>query len=1210
MYSVSSGTPRLMRSAARIAATAESRRSVGFLPALLILLSICLFAPSLHAQFKASLRGTVADPSGAVIPGAQVILTDLDTNRSQTATSNGDGIYTFNALAPAHYRLTASHPGFETKVLSNVEIIPEQANQLNLQLQVGAAAQTVTVSGVSRGLPTETATLSSTVTSQQIQNMPSFNRDVFQLAELTPGVTGDASQAAAGGSYNLPGNQGPGGTAAGSGGIFETENAPQIQDLGGQYETNGISIDGISTTSAVWGGASVITPSEDSVQDLHVVANSYDAENGRFSGAQIEVTTKGGTNAFHGSAFFKASRPGLNAYQRWNGVGSNKAPSCSTTPVTAACLAASRGLNRDESQFNQYGGSIGGPFWKNKLFWFFNYEASPLSSQSTSQGWYETSQFDSSGAVAGSIASKYLSTKGEGVAASSIIPRQCSSIGLVEGVNCNTESGGLDVGSPLTSGLGRQDLSYGGNSNAPGVGGGLDGVPDLAYYNTVNPTTTTQAQYNGRLDANVTANDRLTFAIYWVPIDTTDYEGPVRSANLWHHSQINDAFSVIWNHTFSPTLLNQARANAAGWRYNELASNPQEPFGLPQDNIDAIGTVGTQGGFQPFGAPGPGDYNQWTYSYNDVLTKVLGNHSIKAGGELTRLYYLNDALYAARPQFNFHNLWDFSNDAPYVESGTFNYATGIPFSNRQDDRENLWGFFGQDDYKVRPNLTLNLGLRWSYFGALYSKENNLAALHLGSGANALPGMAVHIGGGLYQPQKYNFGPQFGFSWQPKSQSGKAVLRGGVGVNYNQNEIAVMASGFGNPPFDVSADFNCPYPYTTNPTCTGTGILYETAANINSIFGFAPNPNAITAFNSANLPLTGTTSVTGYPSHPKTIANYHYSLEADYQLPWSTVATLGYQGDQVRHLLVQSNWIAIAAQNGLAVNPTVNSVDWWENSGNSNYNAMIATLTHNFAEHFQASAQYTWGKAMDELSGPYYLDPYPYDTHAAYGRSDYNVQNAVKIFGLWQPILFHGHSWAEEVVGGWSLSGIWNWHTGFPWDPTYNVAGNLYYGGSPYSTLRPAAALPGAGKSTSNSTFQGFATNASGSINPNYNGNGSAFYTQPLYTTGPAFPLTVPGPLPGIHRNSLNGPDYNDLDGTLAKQFGVPKNRVLGENAIFEVRADAYNFFNKTNINTASIDNSLGSVDAGTGAVHPNADFGVAGGALGSRTVQLQARFSF
>lgn len=1170
--------------------------SVGLGPAFCFAAVFLLFAPGAHAQFNANLRGTVSDPSGAVVPGATVTLTNKDTNQSQTAKTDASGIYTFNSLGPANYSLTVSATGFKGKTLSQVQITPEQANTINVTLEIGAATQTVTVTSVTRGLPTDTATLSATISSNQIQHMPSFNRDVFQLAQLTPGTFGDASQGSGGGSYELPGNQGPGGSGTGSGGIFQTENGPQIQTMGGQYETNGISIDGISTTSAVWGGESVITPTEDSVQDMHVVANSYDAENGRFSGAQIEVTTKSGTNQLHGSAFFKASRPGLNAYQRWAGPESNAAP----TGTTSAARAASRGVLRDEERFNQYGGSLGGPFWKNKVFGFFAYETAPESALSTSNGWYETSQFDALKGVA-PIASKYLAYAGEAPASQSILPRTCSSIGLTEGVNCATTAGGLDVGSPLKSAAGTQDLTYGGGSTSPGVGGGLDGVPDMAYLQTVDPTTTSQQQYNGRVDANLTSKDRLTFTIYWVPVDTTDYNGPVRSANLWHHSQVNDAFAVIWNHTFSATLLNQARANAAGWRWNEVASNPQEPFGLPQDNIDNIGDIGGDNGFQYFGGVGPSVLNQWTYSYNDVLTKVWGKQNIKAGGELTRLYYLNENIYGSRPQFYFHNLWDFANDAPYKETGNFDYSNGLPFANRQDERENLWGFFVQDDIKLRPNLTINAGLRWSYFGAFYSKENNLDVMQFGGGSDPLGGLNIRVGGGLITPRKNDWGPQIGFDWQPLSQNGKAVIRGGFGINYNQNEIAILANGFGNPPNSVSPNFTCSYPFP-NPTCAGTGILYETANNINSIFGYAPNPAAVTTFSSANLPLTGSTSVTGFPEHPKNITDYHYSLEGDYQLPYSTVATLSYEGDQMRHLLTQYDWLAVAAQNGLAMNPSVNNIDYYDNAANSNFNAMIATLTHNFANSFQAEAQYTWGKAMDEQSGPYFEDPYPYNVHAAYGRADYNVQNAVKLFGLWQPVFFHGNSLGEKILGGWSLSGIWNWHTGFPWDPVYNIQGNLYNGSSPYSTLRPAANLGGYGKNHSNQNYM-MATN------PDFGTDATKYFAGPTYTPGPAFPASVPGPMPGIHRNSLTGPDYNDLDGSLAKDFGLPNNRILGEHAVFEVRADAYNFFNKINLNTQSIHNVVGVV-APDGTVSPSPGFGTAGGALGSRTVQLQARFSF
>lgn len=1173
--------------------------SVSFPRMLWLLAFLCASSLLANAQFRASLRGTVTDPQGAAVPGATVTLTNTATNQKMVATSDANGIYQFNALQPAPYSLTVEHPGFKLKVLDHVQIIPEQLNALDVQIDVGEVQQTVTVSSTVQTLDTETATVSGTVTTNQIQHMPSFNRDVFQLAQLAPGTFGDASQQAGGGAFNVPGNQGPGGTPAGSGGIFATENGPQVQSAGGQYETNSINIDGISTVSAVWGGTSVITPSEDSVETMKVVSNSYDAQNGRFSGAQIQVITKGGTNQFHGSAFFKASRPGLNAYQAWNGVGSNN-------PGTPA----SRGLNRDEGRFNQYGGSLGGPIWKNKIFAFFNWETSPFASATTAQGWYETPEFDASAATPGSIAAQYLSFPGNAVSSNGMIQRNCSQIGLVEGGNCNTVTGGLDVGSPITTGLGMQDLTYGGNPGAPGVGGGLDGIPDIAFFNTVNPTRTSQMQYTGRVDANVTQKDRLTFTIYYVPVSNTNFNGPVRSQNLWHHSQTNNAYTAIWNRTFSASVLNEARVNAAGWRWNEVASNPQAPFGLPATSIDTIGGTSSNTSaatVQYFGPPGPSILNQWTYSYSDVLTKILGRHSIRVGGDFTRLFYLNEVIYAARPGFGFHNIWDFANDAPYGEGGNFggqfDYRTGLPFANRQDDRENLWGVFAQDDFKVTPTLTLNLGLRWSYFGALYTKQNNQDVMLFGSGPNPLDGLHIRVGGNLYTPQKTNFGPVVGFAWSPNRWQNKVVVRGGFGINYNQNEIAITANAHGNPPNAVTPFFHCDFPFT-DPSCAGTGILYETAGDIHSIFGHAPNPAAITTLGPGNLPAAGNAVLTGFQGDPKTIANYHYSLDLQNQIAPNLIFTLGYIGNQTRHLLVHSNWNAIAAGRGYALNPLVNTIDFWSNTGNANYNAMIATLTHNFSHTFQATAQYTWARAMDELSGPYYQDPYPLSPSNAYGRANYDVRNAFKLYGLWQPVFFHGnHNWIEKIAGGWSLSGIWNWHTGFPWDPFYNASTNIYYQNSGYGQLRPSAVVDGFGTSTAAKRFEQ-------STNPNFGGDGTRYFLPPAFAPGPSFPATAPAPTPGIHRNSLNGPGYNDLDISLAKAFGLPRNKVLGESARFEVRADIYNLFNTTNINVASIDGSLGSVDP-TGAVASiNSDFGVAGAALGSRTIQLQARFSF
>ena len=1157
-----------------------------------------------HAQFRASLRGTITDANGAVIPGATVTLIDKGTNEKRQVTSDGNGIYTFNGLPADHYQLTVEKTGFEAKQVAEVVLIPDQPNNLGVQLSVGAVQQTVTVSGSTVPLlNTSTATESTTISSNMVQHMPSFNRDIFQLAQLTPGVFGDASQASGGGSANNPGNQGPGGSGDAAAGIFQTENGPQIQAAGGQYETNSITIDGISTVSAVWGGTSIITPSEDSVDSVTVVANAYDAEQGRFTGAEIQVTSKGGTNDLHGSAFFKVDRPGLNAYQRWNGEGSD-------LPGTAA----QRGVNRDNSRFNNFGASLGGPLWKNKLFAFFNFEGSPFSSSATAQGWYDTSQFASLTGTA-PIASTILGFKGEGVApGSTVISRNCAQIGLLEGVNCNTEAGGLNLGSPLATGVGYQDLTYGGSSTSPGVGSGLTTTPDIAFYNTIDPTTVSAYQWNGRVDADVTPKDHLTGTLYWVPYSNTDYNGPVRTANLWHHSQINNAFTLIWNHTFSPTLLNEARANAAGWRWNEISTNPQAPFGLTIGNFDGIGTAGVQS----IGAVSPSLLDQWTYDYKDTLIKVLGRHNIRTGGEVTRLYYLSDAPWAAIPAYGFHNLWDFANDAPYNQGGAFfNVAKGTPSMERLDERTNIWGFFVQDDYKVRPNLTVDLGLRWSYFGGFYSKENNLGVVQFGGGnTNALTGMSIRLGGNLQSTQKTNWGPQFGFSWSPTKFNNKVVVRGGFGIAYNQDEIAILANGWANPPNGIQPNFTCPYAsFGTNPTCAGNGILYATSSNPTNMFAYPSNPAAITTFSSANLPKTGTTGVTAFPSGLKTITNYHYSLEADYQFAQNMVATLGYQGNRAEHLIIQNNWNAVAAADGIPFNPAVNSVDFYGNLGSSYYNALIATLKHEFSHQFQAEAQYTLAKAMDTNSGPYEEDPYPYDVNAAHGLSDYDVRDAFKIFGLWSPVLFHGNNMLEKVAGGWTLGGIMNWHTGFPWNPLYNViGGSLYCNTCGYGQLRPAQYLGGAGTSTSNHVFEGF-----GGQNPNYHRNGTTFFKGPLNTpVTTAFPAFGPAPQAGIQRNSLLGPHYNDIDASLTKMFGLPKVKLLGNSAGLSFRVDVYNLFNKTNINGGSqqggggggIDNILGTVNPDGTINAVNQDFGVSNSALGSRTVQIQTRFSF
>jgi hypothetical protein len=275
--------------------------------------------------------------------------------------------------------------------------------------------------------------------------------------------------------------------------------------------------------------------------------------------------------------------------------------------------------------------------------------------------------------------------------------------------------------------------------------------------------------------------------------------------------------------------------------------------------------------------------------------------------------------------------------------------------------------------------------------------------------------------------------------------------------------------------------------------------------------------------------------------------------------------------------------------------------------------MLATMKHNFSHSFQVVSQFTWSKSMDEGSDPYNQDPYaPISIHMAYGRSDYNVQDAFRMFGLYQPNFFH-ERWLHTFADGWSLGGIYNWHTGFPWTPTYPVTvngqvggagANLYYKGSPYSSIRPAAYTGTGLAHTSTAAFEtGPSPSNSNARNINFPNGGPAYFTAPKYVgvaTAGSFTATNVGtvPTPAMERNSFTGPMYQDLDISLAKAINIPEMRVIGDKARYEFRMDAFNIFNLTSLTPTPTTNITST------------NFGANTSALGSRTIELQTRLSF
>lgn len=1162
-------------------------------------LAIVLLALSVlpaHAQYRASLQGTVADAQGALIPGAQLTLTDKETNRTIAATSDGAGNFVFNTLAPSTYTITITRDGFKKKVLDNVHIIAEQANALNVVLEVGGATETVTVNAAELPMmDTATGSISGTITQEHLAKLPDFGRDPLQLVNLAPGMFGDASQQAGGGTYSLPGNAGDSSASATSG-PYMTENKPQVFGNGGRNDTNGITIDGVQVGSVTWGSAAVITPNPDTIKEMKVVTNPYDAELGRYSGAQIQIISQNGTNQFHGTALFKLDRPGLNAYQRWD---PNNNP------------------QRNNARYNEFGGTVGGPVLHNKLFFFFGYDSIRSNGTNYGGGWYDTASLDGQ-STSGSVANKFLTVKGVNVAARTVLEgasdhHLCSDVGLVQGVNCNWIQGeGLDLGKPLTTGLGQMDPSYadpvivgGVKQFTPGLGGdgsgsydaNMDGKADMFYVQTAGPNSTINTQYNGRVDYQLTSKDLIAGNLYYVPVKQDSYSD--RPQNIFHHNAKNYSAGLLYNHTFSDSMLNEARADMAGWKWNELKDNPQAPLGLPTDYIqhqDGSNSFAAFSGSGPasFGPSIGSVFDQWTLNFKDVVTKVKGSHNLKFGGQYTRLAYLDSATWAASENFYFNNYWDFLNDAPRTESVSgANPLTGVPTMSRKDDRQYIPSFFVQDDWKVKPNLTVNLGIRWEYFAGMTEKNGNNPRLDLGSGSSTFTNLAIVLNKAQVDAQKANFGPQVGFAWSPEMMEGKLVLRGGFGIGFNGLEQAITTNTRFDPPF-----------LTNSNTLTGSEIVYGTASDIYQYGSLPANPNLISEFNAANLPTSGVAvGITGIHNKLPTSYVYRYSLEGQYDLGHSWVGTLGYSGSMGRHLPLQYNlydkYASAILAGSMAFNPVVNSIDWYEDTGNSSFNALQAELRHQFAHTFEADVQYRWAHSLDDGSGPYTESDYQFLPGYNWGSSDYDVRHAIKMYALWTPTIFRGNTWAEKLAGGWTFSPIFNYHTGFPFSPKFGgIACNAFYPNSGNCDLRPASYAGGAGTSQSNDSFK----KASG----HFPDGGAAYFTQPavVSNSGPGWsntstvptPTALPG-VPGVGRNSFIGPRFSNIDLAATKAFGLPAMKVLGENARIEIRANVFNLFNKLNL--VNVNASI-----------TDSNFGRANNVLGSRTIEGEFHFKF
>jgi outer membrane receptor protein involved in Fe transport len=1136
---------------------------------LLCVLSILLFSLIAAAQFRAGIQGTVTDSSGAVITGATVTITSNETNRTYSTITSGTGFYYLPGLPPGSYTVSVSLPGFKRASLEDVIVRAESVEGVDVVLSPGEISETVTVQEfLEPPLRTENAELSETIGAQEVLALPQVGRDPYELLRLAPGVFGNGSRAGNGNAMllgNLPGS--PGGS---NNSVFQTENQVQISSNGQRVSNNNFLLDGVSVNSLGYGGAAVVTPNQESVKEIKITSNAFDAQYGRNSGAQIEVISKNGTNMFHGSGFFKYNQPGLNAFNKYGG------------PNNAA-------RQRVENAFRNFGGSIGGPILKDKLFFFFSYEGLRNNRSGLSTATYiETPQYRQAviDARPGGVTATVFQMAGIDPRIVQTLSPDCS---IFPANTCQVVAGGLDVGS-ITGSLGEYvNPNPPSDPNGQYTGGGLDGVPDLQQVILAAPSETHGNQYNGRIDFQ-RANDSFMAGVYVSSLDNfgADVGGDSRPIADVAFKPINTAITVQWNRTISATMLNQARINFTRFSDNQVEDAVDTNFGVPEIDVE----------FYPFsrikfgptrGETTPALFAQNTFEFRDTLSKISGDHASKFGIEIRKEQDNSNLLGGARPVYSFSALWNLANDTPIFEGINTDPRTGLPGDAQKYFRTSNWALFVQDDWKFRPNLTFNFGLRWEYFSPLSENRDQLSNI-IFPAAGDLANAAVRTVDQLYDKTWTNFAPRIGFAFNPMAFEDKLVLRGGFGIFYNRIPNNGLANVRGNPPYFARNNICC----GTAPTWFGTpfagGVIDYALGSSNSPTSFPPNPALAYGINPVTGGICGDEGCTfdipveiyGVEQNIRNPYVYQYSFGFEYALPGRWVAALGYEGS------AGHRFARIVNQNYLYANhPSFFAVYLPMSDVNTNFNAMNARLTHQFSKGFQTEVRYRWSKSIDTLS--YGDSPcacgnqtFPQVLASERGPSDFDATHYLTWYGIWDMPFMRGRSdWVGKVAGGWQVNVILTAHSGFPWTPVTGVSVSTP-GGPTLSPTRPIAQIAQPLDDHSNDAF----TQPGG----NFPGGGSVY-----------FDFTQSGP-PGIGRNSFRGPRYFSTDFALSKTFSLAGAKYFGDPAKIELRANFFNIFNKLNLQPLGFDSNSTHADRPT--------FGQADAGLAGRVIELQARLSF
>jgi outer membrane receptor protein involved in Fe transport len=1069
---------------------------------------------TLHGQTAVTggIEGNVTDPSGAAISGATVEATNTGDSVTKQDVTNNDGAYRFPSLIPGTYTVTVKKEGFSLFVRDATWIDAGIIVRIDAKLPVGSANSKVEVTGEAPLLQTDSAEVNETIHSTEIGALPTFGNNITRLTLLAPGAS------MASGQLDL-----------------HPENAGSDFNLninGAAPNANGHLLDGVENTEAIQ-GLSLIVPSNDSVQELKLATSNYDAEYGKVAGGLWQITTKAGTNAFHGSLFENYRTAGFNAADQF------------TEHATGV----------PGNRWNQFGGSVGGPVIKDKLFFFGDYQGMRNNLHASGN---ETVPIDAF-------------RNGDFSSIAAIDPIYDPATGNPDGtgrtqISCN---GVLNVICPdRISNAAKNLLARLPEPTAAGYS---------SNYQISSPATFDQNQFDTRVDFFATSKTVIfgKFSYFQASFFTpTAYGvagggpplGGVGVANAGNSSDHDKQFMFDYQHTFSPSLLTDARFAFSRIIISELqldsASAAATQVGIPDINLGTVYTSGlpqinisdplTPFNMGDFGLPffereaNFEVYNNWT--------KTSGHHAFKWGADIGKFFGIRTDV-SGRGLFSVSQSLTQLNDSAtsgscsnpaagtFCGSGLAALELGLTSGFGRDitlvqPQEKYWktAFYGQDTWQVTPKLTLTLGLRWDYMSPIFTPNGeSVGNINVATDTLLLTNLAGKYAG--VTTPKTEFSPRLGVAYRLPHES---VLRAGYGRSYYMN---ADGAGFGTQ--------GCCWPIKQSQTDVQANPFAPLAYTLDQGPG---TPPALPAF-----PANGQISFQGAPggseyfvgvgTYPHSY-NDTYNVTLEHSFPYQITASIAYVGNIGRHLWDNFNVNLpppgpgpytsrepFFASYGWAVPEYQrNNAVYHEPEMRSNYNSLQLHAEKRFHQGLYLLSNFTWAKSLDDGT----FGPGDGNGNQFCYSCNYGPSGAVRPWtwisaANWELPFGHGRAYAnslsrggDAVVGGWALSGVFNFESGLPFTP--------YYVNSPTVLNSPIYDRP----------------NQVGDPNvahPNRNEwyNPAAYADPAQYTFGNA------------GRNSLMGPGYGEVDLSLTKTFAIT------EGVRLALKWDAFNALNHVNL---------------------------------------------